>query len=550
FDLSLCVLGGLCLSALWRQRRSPRGARLRALFLITCLVSAAALSIAAASLGPLPQTLAGAVGTLALALILYFANAGGHGLRARAWLLPLTAAFLLQPHGRQAWEGAPDARALYEGSGTRRALARATSSRAAEPVLTLAGVWPGLDGDDLAYGNLAGLAGRRTANGYDPMVPLRTRAALGSMSVGGVLPAGFPHGDPGRLELLGVRWVQVPVSALRGGAGRGAAEPAVHVPLSGPRFFPFPMTAARSVRIVSSLVDAAAVPQGHVVARVYVRLASGRGEFAFPLRAGLETAEWAWDRADVRAAVAHRRPPPAESWPVQEEGFSGHHYLAELPLPGSYYVDGVRLEPAAESYWLQLMRLALVEAPPARPLPLSGAALYVSDAHRLREAAAMPTVRLFEATRTMGPARVARALHVKAGDRAVLEAMALPERSGVDPVREALATEADVRGQELPAQGRASRAEVVHRTANRLDLRAEGPGVLVLAESWDRGWRARLDGRPARLLRVNHAQLGMVLPAGTHRVQLRYRPRGFALALALSAAGALALGALLLGRRN
>ena len=100
FDLSLCVLAGLCLTALWTQRRSPRGARLRALYLVACLVSAAALSIAAASLGPLPDTLAGAVGTLALAQILYFANATAHGLRARVWLLPLTAAFVLQPHGR------------------------------------------------------------------------------------------------------------------------------------------------------------------------------------------------------------------------------------------------------------------------------------------------------------------------------------------------------------------------------------------------------------------------------------------------------------------
>jgi hypothetical protein len=162
----------------------------------------------------------------------------------------------------------------------------------------------------------------------------------------------------------------------------------------------------------------------------------------------------------------------------------------------------------------------------------------------LREAAATPTVRLFEVVNTMGPARVARRVHVMPDDRTALEAMALPDRFGVDSVREALATAADARSVALPEGGRAARAELVRRGPNRLEVRAEGPGLLVLAESWDAGWSARLDGRPVRLLRVNHAQTGVVLPGGPHRVALRYRARGFLAGLALFAAGALALGAL------
>jgi uncharacterized membrane protein YfhO len=65
----------------------------------------------------------------------------------------------------------------------------------------------------------------------------------------------------------------------------------------------------------------------------------------------------------------------------------------------------------------------------------------------------------------------------------------------------------------------------------------------VLAEAWDAGWRAQLDGRRARLLRLNHAETGLRLPSGTHRVVLRYRPRGFSAALALAALGALGMGA-------
>jgi len=65
----------------------------------------------------------------------------------------------------------------------------------------------------------------------------------------------------------------------------------------------------------------------------------------------------------------------------------------------------------------------------------------------------------------------------------------------------------------------------------------------VLADSYDAGWSAQLDGRPVRLLRVNHAEAGLVLPAGPHRLLLRYHPRGWGWSLALFALGALGLSA-------
>ena len=541
FDLSLAVLAGLCLSAQWRQRRSPRGGRLRALFLVTSLASATALSLAAAARGPLPQTLAGAVGTLALALVLYFANADAAStVKASLWLLPLTASFVMQPHAREAWTDAPTARELREGTGTRQAIDRALGAALAEPTLSLVREWPGAAAADLAYGDLARAAGRRNVNGYDPMVPLRTRVALGTMSVGGILPADFYASDPGRLELLGIRWVQVPGAALRRGGGREPEAPPLP-PLEQARFFPFPMTAVRAVRVVSSLVDAIGVAQGRVVATLHVRLASGRGEFALPVRAGVDTAEWAWDRPDVREAAGHLRPTPAQSWPVPGAGFSGHHYSAELALPGAYFVDGVRLTPEPGPFKLRVVHLGLVEAETGRLEPLSPAGAYVSDAGRFQEVVATPTVRLFEVRRTQGPARVAARLRAFRDDGALLMALARPAALGVDPVQEALVTEKDAASLDLQARGHAGRAALIRHGGNELEARAAGPGVLVLAESWDPGWSAEVDGRPARLLRVNHAEMAVPLGDGPHRVLLRYRARGFVPGLVAAALAALTL---------
>lgn len=544
FDLTLAILAGLSLSAQWRTRRAAEGRRLRGWFLFASLLSAAALSVSAAALGPLPQSLAGAVGVLALSLILYFALAdSADPVVARVWLLPLTVSFLLQPHGRRVWEDAPRRDEIMHGTATRQSIDRAMAPRGGEPGLALVRDWPGAEAGDLGYGNLGALSGRRSANGYDPMVPLRSRAALGSMSAGGTLPGAFFRSDPARLAVLGIRWVQIPASALAAAPdAAGFGEP-VEVTLDPgrDRFFPLPLVRGSQVRLASWMSEAVDVPHALPVARLTVRLASGR-ELPLLIRAGVETAEWAYDRPDVRGAIAHRRAPVLESF-AAPGGFEGHHYLGVLPLPGRYLVDGIRVERLASPGRFTVSRLALLDPESGRATPVSLAAGYVSDSTVFREAAATPGVRLFESTGTVGPARVVERLRALPDDAAVLAALAAPTAAGLDPRREALATAADARSISIPAGARSSRAEVARGGGSRLEVRAEGPGLLVVSQGFDPGWSALVDDGPAGVLRVNHAQIGIVLPAGTHHVALRYRARGLlaGAALALCAAGGLAL---------
>jgi hypothetical protein len=73
--------------------------------------------------------------------------------------------------------------------------------------------------------------------------------------------------------------------------------------------------------------------------------------------------------------------------------------------------------------------------------------------------------------------------------------------------------------------------------------RMETPGLLVLADRWDVGWRAFLNGTASPILRVNHAVRGVVIPPGESVVQFRYEPASFAQGLRLSTiAAALMLG--------
>jgi membrane protein YfhO len=549
FDFTLCALAGLSLSAQWAQRREPLGRRLRAWFLFFTLASASALSIAAAALGPLPDVLAGAVGVLALSLILYFSQAASPDrTKAGIWLLPLTVSFLLQPHGRRVWLDAPRRQELRRGTGTREAIERAMGPRRSERSLALVTEWPREQQSDLAYGSLGALGGRRSANGYDPLVPLRTRAALGGMGVGGTLPESFLRTDPARLEMLGIRWVEVPYSALLVGPRHVPADLKVEVEPGRPRFFPMPVRPATEIRLVTWLTDAVDVPQGAEVARVSARLASGRA-FDLPLRAGVDTAEWAHDRPDVSARMAHRRASVAQSFRAPEGTYLGHHYRAVLRLPGRYYVDGVRLERLGGPGRLMVSRLELADILTQRVTPVSPASAYVSDGARLRETAATPGLRLYELP-AMQLARVVGKLRVMPTEQAVARALDLLPQIGLDPLREAVVAAEEAGGIVLPPRSRASKADLAGAEPDRIDVRAEGPGLLVVAEAWDAGWTAQLDGRAARVHRVNLAQIGVVLPEGTHHVRLRYRPRGLVPGLALAAAGGLALAVGAIARKR
>jgi hypothetical protein len=94
----------------------------------------------------------------------------------------------------------------------------------------------------------------------------------------------------------------------------------------------------------------------------------------------------------------------------------------------------------------------------------------------------------------------------------------------------------------LPQACRGS-AEIVQEIPTRLklSLRMETDGLVVLADLWDKGWRAYLDGKPIRILRTNHAVRGVVVSAASKTLEFRYEPTSFALGLRLAALAALLL---------
>jgi hypothetical protein len=78
--------------------------------------------------------------------------------------------------------------------------------------------------------------------------------------------------------------------------------------------------------------------------------------------------------------------------------------------------------------------------------------------------------------------------------------------------------------------GRPATPPAVHNTrvehaSVELSVRTDASGLLVLADPWAPAWRVTVDGRPAELLRTDHAFRGVWLPPGTHTVVFSYEDR-------------------------
>lgn len=92
-------------------------------------------------------------------------------------------------------------------------------------------------------------------------------------------------------------------------------------------------------------------------------------------------------------------------------------------------------------------------------------------------------------------------------------------------------------------------ARIVAEVPERVEVEvvAESPAYLFLADSYDPGWTATLDGVPAPIRPAYVAFRAVFVPEGRHTVVFSYRPAGFAAGAAASGFGAALALVLLLG---
>ena len=128
------------------------------------------------------------------------------------------------------------------------------------------------------------------------------------------------------------------------------------------------------------------------------------------------------------------------------------------------------------------------------------------------------------------------------------EARRLLTDPGFDPTREVVAP--DVAEDAGPAFSGRSRVVSFRPDRVRLEAELSDPGIVVLVDAYDPGWKVTVDGRPAPLLRANTAFRGVKVPAGRHVIEQVYRPSTVLLGLGISAAAVLVAAATCVASRT
>jgi hypothetical protein len=68
--------------------------------------------------------------------------------------------------------------------------------------------------------------------------------------------------------------------------------------------------------------------------------------------------------------------------------------------------------------------------------------------------------------------------------------------------------------------------EITHYEPKRIEFKANAsaPSILLVTDKFDPEWKARVDGKEARIVRANYAMRGVFVPPGPHQVTMSFEP--------------------------
>ncbi len=206
-------------------------------------------------------------------------------------------------------------------------------------------------------------------------------------------------------------------------------------------------------------------------------------------------------------------------------GLAAHAQDGALPYARvQYYNARVELEPPDRALVSPVLDLLNVRHLVLRGVPPQGFRPRIAEAGYF----------VLENPRALPRAFVPRRVRAVSNDRARLAILGAPDFDARDLalVETSVAAEDGARGE----------VRILEEEPSRVLLEAEldRPGLVVLADLWDAGWRAWREGDPTAVLRANHALRGIAVPAGPSRIELRYEPEGLRTGLAAALGAGLA----------
>lgn len=417
-------------------------------------------------------------------------------------------------------------------------------------IVSYAGRPYGENYDTLNFPNVSMARGLQSVNGYDALRLSRHGELTGNMGSDGLISDNsvFDYDHQG-LNLFNVKYMLMEThgsdpSRMMEIEGVKFKLERIHQSLEVGKRIEVNASGAQASELVlvSLMANSTHLPDDTVAAKIKLHTKDGR-VLDQQLLVGRDTAEWAYDKPEVTAAIKHRRPKIAESDP--EAGFMAQRFLARLPFERAE-IERFEIEYALPEASLLILRMSLFDAATGQSFPLDAAD---SLAKRWRKLETFGGVSVYENLKARPRAWFVRRLVVQpsahVGD--TIKTGRLKDGVPFDPAETALFEKEDFGNRKiaLPEPGDTAQAEakVTRYEPNRIELQTRNPheGFLVLSEIYYRGWEAWIDGKRVPVEKVNYVLRGLFVPAGEHRIEFIYRAHSFRNGAAWSLFGLLLL---------
>ncbi len=391
--------------------------------------------------------------------------------------------------------------------------------------------------------NLTARRGFHNAAGYEPLLTQRYGLAFGSAASDYITPRfDAPNDlrilDPRwqTLDLLNVRYLIQPGPpqgwAEKDGARFASADAYLNLSPGSSRLLTGASAVVDTLTLVTVTTNSTQLPQGAIVSRVVIHTVDGRS-IEREIKAGVDTAEWAYERADVRPVIRHSLPRVFASVPGDNaNSFPALRYWTKFDLGEKTEVDRVELKSVAEGVTLIVLKATIYDSSGTGAFPLiqrlpehwrktydrNNVQIY-ENARALPRVWLVPQVEIVSAEEALRRIRGDSEKPFNPRETALLES---PSDSTSDFIKN---TWIDLPHGDFktPAEAR-----IVDYEPNRLAIEfvADKRAALVVSEVNYPGWEATIDGQPATILPADYLLRGVIVPEGKHRVEMRYTAPG------------------------
>ncbi|MDO8672953.1 MAG: YfhO family protein, partial [Dehalococcoidia bacterium] len=290
--------------------------------------------------------------------------------------------------------------------------------------------------------------------------------------------------------------------------------------------FTFPSIRTDRIRVLTHLQNAIDVPQDTPVGQITLIDDQNR-RTTVTLRAGIDTAEWAYDRSDVIVKVKHRKPAEvAYSWPAP--GAPTNLYYAEFVLDRAVTVQRAEISATSSNAEIRFFGVSLIEFLTWRLQPLTR-----NNIDRFKIPYRDPQVVIRENTRPLPRAYLVPNVEVIKNPNKILNEMAVEP---FDASKTVIVEESDQAIEEFIAKKQASPSSASLGEATitkyqpqdvRIAIKANAEGFLVLSDTNYPGWHALVDGIETKIYQANYLFRAIKIPQGTHEVEFFYAPQTF-----------------------